>query len=47
MTTVKDVVEFIDENYVGARVIVAGVHIAGVVRYIVHEGSKSYTRAEF
>jgi folylpolyglutamate synthase/dihydropteroate synthase len=38
MATVKDAVEFVDENYSGARVIVAGgLYLAGAVRSIVHE----------
>jgi folylpolyglutamate synthase/dihydropteroate synthase len=37
MATVKDTVEFVDENYNRARVIVAGgLYLAGAVRSIVH-----------
>jgi hypothetical protein len=38
MATVKDAVRFVDENFNGARVIVAGgLYLAGAVRSIVYE----------
>jgi len=37
MATVKDAVEFVDQNYAGARVLVAGgLYQAGAVRSMVH-----------
>jgi hypothetical protein len=42
LSTVKEAVEFVDANYTGARVIVAGsTYLVGTVHYLVNVGESS------